>query len=164
MIFVCVGSREYQFDRLLKKLDEIVENGDLRDEIYAQIGQSNYIPKHYKYTRFLSSSEFHNFQKEADLIISHGGTGALISSLKLGKNVISVPRLSKYGEHTDDHQIQVSTALQNEGYLRMVLDIDELPMVILTTMNNPITKKYNKESRVLEIINQYIDNIRSRND
>ena len=42
MIFVTVGSRNYPFDRLFKKLDKLYDDGILREEMFAQIGASNY--------------------------------------------------------------------------------------------------------------------------
>ena len=53
MIFVTLGSQKFQFDRLLKKLDELVEEGVIREEITAQIGASTYLPKHFPYVRFI---------------------------------------------------------------------------------------------------------------
>ncbi|MCR5573159.1 MAG: glycosyl transferase, partial [Candidatus Saccharibacteria bacterium] len=85
MIFVCVGSREYQFDRLLKELDHLVENGTIKERVIAQIANSSYIPINYEYVRFLDKAVFEKYQNEADLIISHGGTGALIGALKKRK-------------------------------------------------------------------------------
>ena len=117
MIFVCVGSRDYQFNRLLKKLDELVESDEIKDTVIAQIGQSEYEPQHYEWHRFLDRDVFARYQREADLIISHGGTGALIGALKLEKQVIAVPRLAQFGEHIDDHQTQISGVLAEEGYL-----------------------------------------------
>lgn len=156
MIFVCVGSREYQFDRLLKKLDELVEQGEIKDTIFAQIGQSTYLPKHYKYKRFLSENEFKSYQYNADLIISHGGTGALIGALKMGKQVIAVPRLAKFGEHIDDHQTQVAGVLANEGYLKCILDINDLNKCIKDLKEYPIIKKYNKSSMIISIVEDFI--------
>lgn len=49
MIFVTVGSRNYPFDRLFKKLDELYEEGALTDSLFAQTGTSSYQPKHYEY-------------------------------------------------------------------------------------------------------------------
>lgn len=159
MIFVCVGSREYQFDRLLMKLDELVEQGEITEKIFAQIGQSSYIPKHYKYKRFMAVDEFKEFQQNADLVVSHGGTGALIGALKMGKQVLAVPRLAKYGEHIDDHQTQVAGVLEKEEYLRCVLDMNDLLDGIRLCKEYPINKKYNKPSQVIEIINDYINNV-----
>lgn len=156
MIFVCVGSREYQFNRLLEKLDELVEEGAITDTIFAQIGASTYFPKNYKYERFISVDEFKRYQQEADLIISHGGTGALIGALKMGKQVIAVPRLAKYGEHIDDHQTQITSVLETEGYLRSVLEMENLLETIQSFNEKPIVKRYNKPSQVIDIIKDFI--------
>lgn len=156
MIFVCVGSREYQFNRLLEKLDYLVEEKKINEEIFAQIGQSSYLPKHYKYERFIGNTEFKEYQQAAEIIISHGGTGALIGALKMEKQVIAIPRLAKFGEHIDDHQTQVAEVLAKEGYLRYVLDINNLFESIYDAKINPITKKYAKPSQVLNVINNFI--------
>ena len=158
MIFVCVGSREYQFNRLLKKLDELVGENKIKDTVVAQIGQSQYEPQNYKWHRFLDRDEFKRYQLEADLIISHAGTGALIGALKLEKQVIAVPRLAKYGEHIDDHQTQISSALSQEGYLREVLDMEQLADVIDECYKNPIIKKYDRPSYIIEIIDTFLNN------
>ena len=159
MIFVCVGSRDYQFNRLLQKLDELVANGTIKEEIIAQIGQSQYEPKNYTWHRFLDRDEFREYQSKSDLIISHAGTGALIGALKLEKQVIAVPRLAKYGEHIDDHQTQISGALKDEGYLREVLDMDELGNTIKACYENPIQKKYNRPSYIIDIIEDFLGGI-----
>jgi UDP-N-acetylglucosamine transferase subunit ALG13 len=157
LIFVCTGSRKFQFNRLIQKIDELVADGIITEDVFAQIAETTYIPQHISYRKYLSPEEFKDYQTKASLIITHAGTGALISSLKLGKQVISVPRLYKYNEHLDDHQLQVSGVLASEGYLREVLDIEKLVEVIRECKENPITKKYNKPSNIVSIIERQID-------
>ena len=157
MIFVSTGSRKFQFNRLLQTLDELVEQGVIKDDVFAQIAESTYLPKHYQYTRYLSPEEFSKYQNEAYLIISHAGTGALISALKKGKQVIAVPRLAKYKEHSDDHQIQISGVLAEEGYLRQVLDMNELGTAVVESFETPIQKKYDKPSNIVSIIDEQIN-------
>ena len=156
MIFISTGSRKFQFDRLLKALDELVEQGVIKDTVFAQIAESTYIPRHYEYKRYLSPEEFSKYQNEAFLIVSHAGTGALISALKKEKQVIAVPRLAKYGEHSDDHQTQISSVLAGEGYLREVLDMDDLGKTIQLAYEDPIKKKYDKPSNIIAIIDEFI--------
>ena len=158
MIFVCVGSRDYQFNRLLKKIDDLVENGEITDNVVAQIGQSEYEPKNYEWHRFLDREAFAEYQSQADLIISHAGTGALIGALKLEKQVIAVPRLAKYGEHIDDHQTQISGVLAEEGYLREVLDMDDLSTAVRLAYEHPIVKRYNRPSNIVAIIDDFLAN------
>lgn len=156
MIFVSTGSRKFQFDRLISKIDELVEQGMITEDVFAQIAETTYIPKHMNYKRYLLPEEFSDLQKRADLVITHAGTGALIGALKKGKQVIAVPRLFKYGEHSDDHQLQVAEALEKEGYLRVVIEMDDLYRVIEECKNNPITKIYDKPSNVLPMIEEKI--------
>ena len=107
MIFVTIGSRSFQFNRLLKALDDAVESNEIKDDIYAQIGSSDYKPKNYKYIEFLDHDQFNQKINECDIVITHGGTGVIINSIKRGKKVIGVPRLKQFNEVVDDHQIQL---------------------------------------------------------
>lgn len=156
MIFISTGSRKFQFDRLLETVDKLVEANIIQDTVFAQIAESTYIPQNYQYKRYLGPDEFSKYQEEAFLIISHAGTGALISALKKEKQVIAVPRLSKYGEHSDDHQTQISGALAGEGYLREVLDMEKLGETIELAYSNPIVKKYDKPSNIIQIIDEFL--------
>lgn len=126
MIFVCVGSRPYPFDRLFKKLDELVDQGLLREEIFAQTGTARYKPKYFAYKDFLDREEFERKITQADIVISHGATGSFIQALKKGKQVIGVTRLAKYEEHVDDHQIQTIEAFAENKYILAVLEMDQL--------------------------------------
>lgn len=119
MIFVTVGSRNYLFDRLFKKLDALYEEGVLTDSMFAQIGTSTYKPKHYEYKDFISPEEFAERIKEADIVVSHGASGSIMKALNAGKKVITVTRLEKYGEHINDHQIQNNEAFSNNKYVLM---------------------------------------------
>lgn len=157
MIFVCLGTQIFQFDRLTKKLDDLVEKGIVKDEIFAQIGAGEYLPTNYDYKKFIDKEEFELYQDKSDLIISHGGTGALIGASKKGKNIIAVPRLAKYGEHTDDHQLQIVRVLENEGYVRAVYDMDKLGIIIQEAFAKPIQKRYQRESKIIDIIERYIE-------
>jgi len=94
MIFITLGSQKFQFNRLLKAVDEQVAAGKITDEIFAQIGASDYKPRNYKYKNFLNRDEFAEWISRADIVITHGGTGAIIGAVKNGKRVIAVPRSS----------------------------------------------------------------------
>lgn len=156
MIFVCIGSRDYQFNRLLKALDALVETGALKEEIFAQIGQSQYIPEHYAWERYLDADTFRRHLSEADLIISHAGVGTLLSALKMGKSVIAVPRYAKFGEHIDDHQHQIADVLSGEGYVYQVKDIADLGETVALAKEKPLNKKYDRPSYIGSLIKEFI--------
>ena len=117
MIFVTVGSRNYQFDRLFKKLDELYEKGTLSEEMFAQIGTSEYKPKHFQFKDFITPEEFEDKIKAASIVVSHGASGSIMKALNAGKKVIAVTRLEKYHEHINDHQIQNNEAFSSNGYV-----------------------------------------------
>jgi len=158
LIFVCVGSRKFQFNRLIEKIDELVAGGFIKEEVFAQTAATTYIPKYFESKPYLSSEEFKSYQCRADLIITHGGTGAMLGALKLEKQVIAVPRLCKYGEHSDDHQTQVAGVLEKQGYLRCILNVDDLLGAIESLEKKPISKKYSNPSQVVSIIEAFIMN------
>lgn len=120
MIFVTLGSQKFQFDRLLQAVDELQTD----EEIFAQIGYSEYKPKHFKYKRFLDRDEFDKIMDSSNIVITHGGTGAIIGAVKKGKKVIAVPRLKKYGEHVDDHQIQLVNQFSELNLIYPCIDCD----------------------------------------
>lgn len=107
MIFITVGSQKFQFDRLLKKVDLLIDQKKISEKVFAQSGACNYIPQNYEYKPFLDREEFKSIMNQSDIVITHGGTGAIIGAIKAGKKVIAIPRLKKYEEHVDDHQIQL---------------------------------------------------------
>lgn len=126
MIFVTVGSRNYPFDRLFKKLDDLYEKGVLSEKMFAQIGTSTYKPMNFEYKDFISQEEFIQKINDSDIVVSHGASGSIMKALNAGKKVIAVTRLKRYGEHIDDHQIQNNEAFEANKYVLAVYEMDEL--------------------------------------
>lgn len=159
LIFVCVGTRKYQFNRLFVKLDELYEKGVIKENIYAQLGVSTYKPKHFKYKDFISPEEFDLKVNEADLVITHGASGSIMKALNAGKKVIAVTRLEKYGEHINDHQIQNNRAFALNKYLLAVFEMDDLEKAIQAYYDGTadIVPWENKEPMaIIKIIDKFI--------
>lgn len=58
-IFITLGSQKFQFNRLLKAVDELCERGTIEAaDVFAQIGYSDYLPKNFNYKKFLDRDEF----------------------------------------------------------------------------------------------------------
>ena len=55
MIFVTVGTHEQQFDRLVKKVDELKESGTLKEEVVIQTGYSTFHPDHCTWKQCLTT-------------------------------------------------------------------------------------------------------------
>ena len=61
------------------------------------------------------------------ILITHGGAGTVIDAVKRGKRTIVVPRLSKYREHVDDHQMELPVRLHAMNLVYTCRDEDALP-------------------------------------
>lgn len=159
MIFVTLGSQKFQFNRLLKKIDELVLNGVIDDRVFAQIGYSDYQPKHYWFKQFLDREEFAAMEAESEIVITHGGTGAIIGAVKSEKKVIAVPRLAKFNEHVDDHQLQIVREFGEMGIIEVCEDIDLLKEALTMVKRKKYNKYYSNTDSIIKSIDNYIDNI-----
>ena len=135
MIFVTVGTHEQGLDRLLMELDRLIETGEIKHKVFAQIGYTNYIPKNYEYKKLLGYDEMESYVNKSDIVITHGGPGSIFHPLQYGKIPIVVPRNPEFKEHVDNHQILFTKRLENSQKIIATYDIDELG----TKINN-----YNK--------------------
>lgn len=159
MIFVTVGSQKFQFNRLLKEIDELIENKVINEEVFAQIGVSDYKPQNYKYKEFVTQDEFNKYLDEARLIITHAGTGVIVNAIKKGKKVIGIPRLSKFGEHVDDHQIQLLNEFANMNLIETCIDEKELKEKIQQIENKEFKKYDSNNENFIKDIKEYIRKI-----
>ena len=156
MIFITVGSQKFQFNRLLKKIDDLIDTGIITEEVFAQTGASDYIPKNYPYEPFLDRTVFAEKISGCDKVITHGGTGVIIGSVKKGKKVLAVPRYAKYGEHVDDHQLQLLRQFDELGIIIACYEMDELGdkfKELCEAQFKPYTSNTNE---LIESIDQFI--------
>ena len=119
MIFVTLGTQDKSFVRLLKAIDKAIDDGIIKDEVIVQAGYTKYESDNMKIFDLIDRDEFANYIKKCDVLITHGGVGSIITGLKNNKKVIAIPRLSKYKEHINDHQIQNNEAFSSNGYVLM---------------------------------------------
>lgn len=157
MILVTLGTQDKPFNRLLKKIDELIDKGIIKDKVIVQAGCTKYESSNMKIIDLIPMDEFDNLLQECDLIISHGGVGTILSALKYKKKIIAVPRLAKYGEHVNDHQIQIITKLYNDGNILEAINLDDLEKVLEKSDKfKPKGYKSNNENMV-KLIEKLID-------
>lgn len=123
MIFITVGTQA-PFDRLIKVIDEWVSISG--EECFAQISTGKYKPKHFNSKEYLTEQEFNEVFQKASVIISHAGMGTIISSLKEEKILLTLPRLLKYKEHRNDHQIATTEAFSEKGFIYPIFNEKDL--------------------------------------
>ena len=156
MIFITVGSQKFQFNRLLKAVDELVSENAITESVFAQTGYSDYVPKNYDYESFLDRDEFAKKIELADIVITHGGTGAIIGAVKQGKKVIAVPRMSKYGEHVDDHQMQIVEQFEELNLIYACEDSD-LKKAMETVRKTDYKSYLSNTDKIIRKIEEFIN-------
>lgn len=162
MILVLLGTQNNSFHRLLEKMDELIEKGVIDEKVLVQSGYTNYESKNMRIFDLIPQEELERYQDQADLIITHGGVGSIISSIKKEKKVIAVPRLHEFQEHVNNHQKQIVEAFDRKGYIMGINRVEELEEAVLKMQDfTPI--KYetkNKEDlKIIKIIEQFIEKI-----
>ena len=158
MIFITVGSQKFQFNRLLKEIDILIEENKLNEEVFAQTGYSDYIPKNYKYKNFLDRDEFKEIMNKCNKVITHGGTGAIIGAIKQGKKVIAIPRLKCYGEHVDNHQIEIVEQFSNMNLISKTKDLSNISDIIRSIDEKEFDSYFSNTQNVIQSIEEFIDN------
>ena len=132
MIFVTVGTHEQPFNRLIKKVDELVADGTITEPVVMQTGFSTYVPKHCEWHKMLSYDEMKRNIDEARIVITHGGPASFIEVLQTGKIPVVVPRLAEFDEHVNNHQEEFVKIVENRmNNIIPVYEIDQLSRAIV---------------------------------
>lgn len=152
MIYITLGTQACDFSRCMKMVEELISEMNITDKIVAQTGYTSYHPKRVECFDFVSEDKYQQLMADADIVISHAGTGALFSSIRKGKKVIAVARLAKYGEMINDHQTEIVRKLSSEGY---ILDGTQSLLEAWKKLDSFIPRPYDFECT----IPQHIDGI-----
>lgn len=154
MILLSVGTQKQQFTRLFEL---VVNCNELKNEkIISQSGYTKYENDRIESFDFISLEKMDEYIEMADLVICHGGVGTILSAIMKGKKVIAIPRLAKYGEHINDHQIEICEELEKEGYILYYKDgIDSLDELVKKARNTTFNE-YKSDKNYLDILRKEI--------
>jgi UDP-N-acetylglucosamine transferase subunit ALG13 len=159
MIFVTAGT-QLPFDRLVKTIDEIATQDKFFGVKFVVQALKSRCSNNIELLGLISSAEFDSYIDKADLIISHAGTGTIISALVNKKPIIVIPRLVKYNEHRNDHQLATAKQMDALNYVHVAYDENELKNMLndmwpdnLTTRRT-ISNEASKE--IMNALNNFI--------
>ena len=129
MIFVTVGST-IGFDRLIRAVDDLVERGVIREEVFAQIGHGDYAPRHMRYERLMAKPDYEHRLAQASWLIGHAGAGTIAQALAHDKRLVVVPRRVANGESVNDHQVATARKFESLGHVVAAYEVADLPAAI----------------------------------
>ena len=147
MIFLTVGT-QFPFDRFVKAIDDVFNEGLIDEEIFSQIGKSSYKPCNFEAVSSLENSLFAKYMQEASCVISHAGAGTITMALEYKKPLLVMPRLKKYGEAVNDHQLDIAKKFEQNGHLLVAYEIGKLPAKI-EELKSFVPKKRQTQAEVV---------------
>ena len=156
MILVVLGTQDKQFTRLLETVDDCINKGVIKDKVVVQAGQTKYESKNMEIFDLLPAPEFEKLMDEADVIITHGGAGTILSAIKKGKKVIAAARLAKYKEHHNDHQKQIIGEFASKGYILELRDFNKLDVMLKKAKSFQPKKFESNTDNMIALIENYI--------
>ncbi len=158
MILIMLGTQNNSFHRILEEVDRLIDSNIIKEEVIAQTGYTKYKSRNIKTIDFMPNEELEKLEQQANYIITHGGVGSIISSIEKGKKVIAVPRLKQFGEHVNDHQLDIVQSFDKMGYIIGIASISQLEEAIEKIKTFQPKKYIQNTGNIIKIISEFIDN------
>jgi UDP-N-acetylglucosamine transferase subunit ALG13 len=130
LIFVTVGNSHNPFQRLIRAADDAAARLD--EPVVIQSGHSPRDTRHARCVPFLGLDEYEAQARQSRLIVAHAGSGSVITAFRHGKPLILMARRKRFGEHVNDHQLELAGALRGDERVRVVESAEELWHAIQT--------------------------------
>jgi UDP-N-acetylglucosamine--N-acetylmuramyl-(pentapeptide) pyrophosphoryl-undecaprenol N-acetylglucosamine transferase len=120
LIFATLGTHHDPFPRAIDAALTLA--GDA--ELVIQHGHTEPVAAgaNVRFYQWLVPDEVNAFFREATLVIAHAGVATVVAALRAGHHPIVIPRRKRFGEHVDDHQMQIVVALTRVGLVTALPD------------------------------------------
>lgn len=155
MIFVTVGTQPNGFLRCLKDVEKLIEKYNITEEVVAQIGHTVFETTKFKTIPFTGENEFKEFIKNASVVITHAGSGAIFNSIKAGKKIIAMARLHDFNEMADNHQTELIKKLAGEGY---IIDGTYSLVDAWSKLEGFVPRENDFKNKIISFLDEYISN------
>ena len=162
MIFLTVGTYPLPFDRLIKAVDNMIIEGRIEEEVFAQIGLCSYKPENMEFVGMLQKEAFDRQFSEASAIIGHAGIGTIVMTLEQEKPLLVMPRMKRYNEIVNDHQIATARKFEELGHILVAYGAEELPGKIEQLRTFVPRKRKAQPQAVTERISRFLMRINER--
>ncbi len=158
MILILLGTQDNSFHRLLEEVQRLIDKKVITEKVIVQAGRTKYASKDMEIHSLMPEEKLAELMKKSDLVITHGGVGSIVMALKMGKKVIAVPRLSEFGEHINDHQIQIIDSFNSQEFLIGITELKDLEEALERAKEFQPKKFESKTEHMINLIEDFIDN------
>lgn len=159
MIFVTVGTHEQPFDRLVKCIDEMVGNKIITEKVIIQKGYTYYEPTYCETYKLIGYDKMNEFINEARIVITHGGPSSFIAPITVGKIPIVMPRLKKFNEHVNDHQLEFARQVEKKMKNIIVVENEKELQDAIINYDGKIKKCKSENLNNNKVFNQNLEKI-----
>jgi len=134
MILITLGTISFQFNRAVNWLTILLENGVISEPVFLQYGYSDVsrLVGHPLVTLepTVNGQKITELVENSRLVISHAGQGSTRMLAAKGCSFILLPRLKKYSEHIDEHQLLFAKSVEKFG-IKNCCSLEELKSAVL---------------------------------
>lgn len=128
-VFVATGTG-LPFYRLLEALRPLAKEPNV--ELFVQRGAAGPSFVDLPGEELISREAFAERLAWADIVISHAGAGTIYEAYSMGHIPVLVPRLSRFGEHVNDHQLELATSFAEAERAIVCEDLNELTALVIS--------------------------------
>jgi len=157
MVFVLLGTNDKPFNRLLEAIEKQIVKGNIKDKVIVQTGFTKFKSDNMELLDLIPNEDYLKIIDKADFIIAHAGVGSILDGLRANKKVIAAPRLKEYGEHVNDHQLEILDEFEKKGYVLALRDFDKLDAVLKKVKTFKPNKYTSNTKNMVKLIEDYID-------
>ena len=158
MVLVLLGTQNNSFHRLLEEVQKNIDNGNIKEEVIVQKGYTKFESENMTLYNQLPLDEIKELTENANLIITHGGVGSIINSIEKSKKVIAIPRLKKYNEHVNDHQLDIIKSFNELGYIIGLNGVEELEEALKKVQKFEPKPYIKNTGNILKMVEEFINN------
>jgi UDP-N-acetylglucosamine transferase subunit ALG13 len=135
-----------------------VERLDFQGEdVVVQHGPSPIRPPAAACFEFLPFERLNDLVASARVVVAHAGVGSILVCASHGHVPIVIPRLARYGEVVDDHQLNLARRLDAAGTVICVEDLDDLPGLVAPSPLRAPSASRMAGPLLAEDLRQYVD-------
>ncbi|MFC5281967.1 PssE/Cps14G family polysaccharide biosynthesis glycosyltransferase [Pedobacter alpinus] len=159
MILVLLGTFKIEFSRPILAIENAIKSWEISEEIIVQAGHTAFKSDFMTIRAFIEPKELDNLYERAEIIVTHGGVGSILRGFRMKKKIIAIPRLHKFKEHVDDHQIDILEEFARLNYLIPWYEHDKFADVLAKARKFEPSPFVSTKKDLEGFLVNYIDNL-----